>query len=1025
MASILKIAEDKRFKLLYKLNQELREPVGTTAFDLLADRDFDRNATTKLGGSPVTFSVRANAGASIRAAGAVVEELWGAGQPLEAPEDHSLAEIHLAAGFGIGTEDLLPSSPFDASVAATSEFTYSHLLPVEATSTRVAALRKAAKQAGPLLRKLDLDDVAQRDGVHIYRSGFQVDLALELQSGNEVAWEPALELFDDLEPQHLRLHMATMIRAGVGASIADEARIVIGASPDKRGWVRARIERNSRRRFSVSAGVDLRVGYDLATPLEAIFDYALGLDLTAEVLEVLEHVATLKSQAGWNRLRKKLEGDLGDAVAQFVEDSGWREWLFESDELDELIAFSRSFVEAYEQFDGEVKRRIQRLWADLLKFGRLGEDQPIGKALRRVAALDPQHVDFDALLGQESGQVVELVETLAGDSLEQLLLGDEPEKVLEQIRDVAAAVLKHAETTERKWLKKFDALKDRTRIEEVSEFLKTNASSKQQLERAIDRKVQPSVRRLASKLVGKVWDKIDDDDLAKVQAWAGKVDTFLANRDELEADLRGRIRELRGSFGFSLSLELERVLERSALLDLEVRASDAKSRRALILGLESGDLPGLLEQLPEPDDDGDGDWMIREGLFSERRVRTGTFSLLSNRGRGKRRSSSRLHSSSIRVQRKGGDRGTRVAEYVGGCSRRLEFRGEGRSSEASVRWVGLAEGSGVRLSEPYALVGDEMRAEFVRIDSKTLPQEVAALETLLTDLGFAAAGSKPIAERVVRQLEAEAAADGQTMSAATELPQLDAHFAIEVRMPSAAVDQLLDDDLFARSGVAVWDRDMRNAAHRFYAEPLITEEVLPQKVQRGAAIAALLREPTFRSCWPADKDERLLISRLQRSFPNAHVVLRVDGRPVTFPLLTRRGAVWFLHPTFESLGSLTRRRKRGRKRLKAAAQARRLAVHHGPTLPAGFRAGHEEFRQAARKISRGLRSLSSIRWWSNPAFLPWLVLARSLDAPEVLENTSGVATFRWRLRADESYRTHIWRLENGITDLGQLFPFRD
>ena len=43
---------------------------------------------------------------------------------------------------------------------------------------------------------------------------------------------------------------------------------------------------------------------------------------------------------------------------------------------------------------------------------------------------------------------------------------------------------------------------------------------------------------------------------------------------------------------------------------------------------------------------------------------------------------------------------------------------------------------------------------------------------------------------------------------------------------------------------------------------------------------------------------------------------------------------------------------------------------------------------------------------------------------ELLAKGSGVATFRWRLHADEDYRVHAWRLDDGIADLRDrgLFP---
>lgn len=994
MPTSLNIGKIKKLSLEYKDVTDLRKKIGTTEWKLKTMPDFDRDATFEVFGEDVNLSVEASAAPLIHPADKTVDP-FDDGQGMTAPAGHSFAELHLKAGIGVETKFERAYGPLKAGVEASvgSEAHYHHIIPVKRSDVRLNAIKDVVAGSRPVPATLKLATVRKTGAIHVYDAWVNVDLGLSARYGAEIDLDEVVDLFDDIPSTQIQAHVALTARAGLGWSMYRKMRVVVAPSPGNPDWLRARFESQKRRRFSLNAGFDLKAEYDLTRPLDAILDYALELDPVVDVVEALEKVARLESDAGWNKVRDDLEERLGDELVALFEDTGWREWLASSPEAKQLVDFSRKLVASYDGFNRTVKDRVRALWAEILGSTSLGSDQVLRKAIERIAEIDTDDLDLQQFLGEESSGAVELLETLSGRNVQELLFSESVKREVGVAVRAARQVQDALDTGPEDILKRFEELQERSGIRSVADFLKENATSKEDLEAAIESEAMPRIRGLAERLTDKAYGLLDDDDIAKIKKWAGKARGLLNQKDDWENSARNAIRQLKGDFGFSLSLEFERVTESQAVLDLEFDPGVKALRSAVGYGLRRGDITGLLAKLPEIDTD-DGDtretaWQIREGLFTSRRTRTGTIAILSTLGGTGRRGAQTTQEMEIRL-----GRGGRTASYAASFARRLE-RPDLPISEATASWVANATGAGLDLGKPYDAVSDEMRLQLLRVDRRVLPDEVAGLEILMTGLGFSEDDAHPIRTAVVRTLEEEGAVG-------SPLPELDGRFTVEVRLPQDAVDHYLLND------PSTWNRDLLNAAHRWYTESLIPVMLTPNPgIRAGDVLAEVLKHPEFRRNWTrgfqqfgtAIRDHRL-------------IVVVPPNQRVEAKLLRRSGNFWRFENDYDSLGSLILKRTRASRRIDQAEATHRVAMQ---------KARPRDLEKAARKISRAFR-VSSAKGWPNPGFLPWLILSRSAGAGQDLSAAKGVATFQWRRRPDDDYRMHVWQLENGIPDLTPMFP---
>ena len=993
MSFNIDIARIRELRLKVEKLQELNKKVGTTAYDLPAEATFDRSYPIEVLEGSVVPVASGSAGARIHGPNHAVD-LFGTGEKLMAPAGHSLSELHLRAGFGIEAQKTLVSRPYgklDLGASLGGEFRYHHFLPVRKGAKRLEAFRDTIRGSRlqpteRMLRRID------RGEAHQYTAWLELDLKLGAVFGKQLSFDEVVELFDDLQAP-VRAHVAASLKAGMGWSVYAESEITVAGLENH--WLRARMKRTRRRRFSIGATVDLRLDYDLAGPVEALLDYILELDATEDLFEGLQRIA----DGQWERLDERAV----EAVMEWVDDSDWQAWPASSLERKGLVKLARKVVGSWEAFDAAVQDRIRSLWAGVLDVTRLRQGGVMREALERISEIDPANPDLDELFAPGADEVLELLETISGENLETLLVEKELDKKLATIRDAAAEILELADTLEQEALARFRKLKKKSRLEDVVDFLRRNASSPERLENAIERAVRPRIRRLVERLVGRVWAEIDPDDIARVQRFADKLRGFLDNREALEADLRARIARLRGTFGFSLSLELERISEKSALLDIEIDGRRDRVRDALLLGLRGGDLSAVLEELPDADADegnaGDVDWRIREGLFTSRQVRSGTMALLTTLTGRQRNRSERVQETSIAL----GD-GRREARYAAGYSRRLE-NDKLRSSEASVWWQASASGPGVQLGRKYTRVDHELRLRFARHDERTQPGEVSALDGLLNELGFAPGDASPVTTAVFKQMAAESEQQGEDLASGIPLPELDSQFVLEASLPGDATERFLN---FGSSHSA-WEADYLDAAHRWYAERLIVTRY-QHAFPLGDVLAAFIATDAFRR---HGNSQQGFLRKMRELQP---IPVRLGPTTVvrTRPVEGFAGQPQMTAP-FHSLHSVIGKKRR--------AVFRRMSEAGKDTRAAVKARDPRRLADAVGGLSRGFKSTSA-SFWPNPAFLPWFVLSRVSHEPELLEGVAGVATFRWRVDPLEDYRVHAWRLESGMADLRArgLFP---
>ncbi len=780
--------------------------------------------------------------------------------------------------------------------------------------------------------------------------------------------------------------------------------------------MRLRIETASKRRLTIGAAVDLKLNYDLAGPLESILDHVFDLDPTGDLLESFEKVAGEIAAGNWEGVAEKLGQRGVDALDEFFRGEKWASWTSESDEFKQLSAFAKRLVDSYEGFDERLANRVRALWADVIDVTRLGAGTKVREILEKVSKLDAQNLDLEQYLPEDAGAIVDTLETLTGETIEDLLVDAALRKKITDAATAAKRILELADNTPAELLNRFEELKKRSGITSAVTFLKDHASSPKTLKKKLEDELRPRVRRLVENLAGKAIEAIDPGALAAIQKWAQRVRAFLVDAheevDELESKLREAVRKLRGEVGFSISLEIERVTERSALLDITFDASDRKARKAVLNGLAEGKPAAILEKMPytkEKDDKElrapDG-WTIHEALFvtsrSRSRSRKWVFGALLGSTWNRR-----LEESRIRVTNT-----ARHATLTAGYATGKSASRSSREFEASAHWAAEATGPVGPLSDPYASFTESTTLKFSLRDTRTNAHELAAMDTLLSDLCFAPQGANAATDVVRTKYAQEQAVLGVEFSSEEELPKdLDVSLDIVLRLPHEAAALYLDV-----SDPSDWNDDYRRAAIHCFDNPLDQRRFPGIKGARmGNVWAQVAANPVFGDHW---HEEVLEFARKVngRRFP-VEIGDRVFSTVVNHRVSTR--PTWDIKASFVGLREMILRRGYGQRRLaKLETSYEKLKSAQGGLIK------HGDLSSAGRGISRSF-GLASIRKNPiEPSFLVWLLLARCASAETVLKAVRGVAVLRWRYEENEDFLLRHWELARGLPEprMQQLFP---
>ena len=978
---------DSKTRLLFHAAenlQALEENVGQEGFRLKRALLQTRNGSLQIFNQPFQLEGDLEAELWIQPADAVLDP-FQTGEPVQAGEGRSFAEMSLSGRFGLSGRGRLPgaSLAIDAQAAAHGQIAYRHLLPVSQNQSRRSALARVARTSRPP-QLLDLESLAPGE-VHQLSAWLKLGFGLQLRTGAMRDIDALIAPFCDLGLA-LEAHIEFTAEAALGWSLYEEMNLTVGRTAvlhQNPHWARIRIDRQRRNQLSLGAQFAIEARYDLASSVERIYDRALDLIPTRPVIDTFREVNALVDESDWQGLAARLSERATDVLDGYLERTDWRGWLSRSSEVEEFIDISRRTVQAYDQLD----KRIQTWWGEVLAGADLGPASPLRQDLERIAQADPETLDLTAWVASGPEGAVELLELFTGQELEELILASETTaaRALGRARPIAQSALDFIDHAPAPFIERLRGLSRHSGIAKAVEFLRANAGSQADLEQALSNAVNARIRTVVTRLLDKAWAQVDARDLERVQTWAKRMESLLQTKERWDQRIRQEIQRLRGEVGFSLGLEFERLSERSALVDLEVDPLRGRPRRIVEKALQAGDLQRLLGDLQhlEDGDSGDGSeaqdlFQIREAVFTSRRIRTTRlwtdFFGRSTTGSRKLRET-HIH---IGPDAKSGHANVRQALFTGAYLR-VEEPSDAPANEAGLWLHTRARSRSLDLEAPYETTESSLRLTYSCQDEKTTGDDLRAIDDLLRTLGFRDAQAQTLAD------------DASLLFKPSRL-------AVELALPSTAIDGFLAN-LGGKTGRSRWQTDYLNAARRWYQEPRV-QTVLPNNgsMRLGAALADLVRDTEFQKAFKAGPREFEEWARHASLTPRG-------GRPV--PLFTGTiGRSWF-QPMI-SLQSLAGQVGPG---LKAMKRFRRSYLSdHGPGTDG--RALNRLHGRAARRFGR-----AQARLWPNAMFLWWLVLLRLVrQDPASLNGVRGVAVLRFQNVEEQKAwgRPMIWRLQEGL-----------
>jgi hypothetical protein len=722
-----------------------------------------------------------------------------------APDGMSYARLALDGKLNAGATPSgnVGSLQISGNAAATAELSYLHLRPVRKTQSRFAALTDLAltTQLPQLanLKKLTAGEVLRFDAM------FNLDLGIKAKYGAALDIEDTVDVVSDLSFP-VKAHAQFTVDAALGFGLYEQMSVIVARAGQRNpaNWVRIRFTRTRRNRITFGAAFTLAVQYDATKGADMLLDKTFAQLQMPKVVTDLRAL-TVQAQKPWSQIKTELTAKAADAVTTLVGNTGWQQWLDESDEVKNFLKGTNWIVDSYDKLEEKVKS----VWEELL--ARL-DDAGFAKIKARidqVAAINVDQIDIKALTSGQLDQVIELIELFSGKNIEELVLTGEVKAGLQKAIDFAKKLQKTiADASENKALELLQTYAQRTGVKSLVTWLRANATSAAQLKKAANTWIESTVERLT----GKALALIDEKDVEKVQKFAAKLQKLIDAPQELEAKLRKAVTKLKGEFTVSLSVEISRVSEYSAVADVELDPSNDKALDAASL-LSSGNVAQMLKALNGADEKA---FDIREVVLTSRHIRTSISTLFFSFAGSIVNDKGQVRESTVRVDGSGGEK--RTGLYTGGVT--VRRKADGVNSEGAA-WLRIeTASSNPDVEAPYDSLDASFRLTYVREDVKSTKTELDSLDTILEDLGFFATGDKlnrPAGVVATR-------------------------FALELSLPAPAVTALVadvnDDQKFAI--------DMRNAGIRWFADTGVANAA---DAETGRNLVHVLRSQRFGETW--------------------------------------------------------------------------------------------------------------------------------------------------------------------------------
>jgi hypothetical protein len=802
----------------------LQGPVSAAPFSKDASLE-SGDKSLQLFGTPITLGASLKATVATAAANAVPRDPFGDGslQPVANSTYTSLTidgEIH-GSGSGSGQQGVLKLS-FDAS--ANASFSYAHYLPVPNTTnnqdtTLLSAFTSLAKST-TLPQLADLKSLAPGE-VLDFSAAFGVDFNLKASYGADAniqgTFDQLATLSEDIALP-FTAHVSLAVSAAFGFSLSDTFRYTVARAglthdPD---WVRIRLAREHQDRISFALAINLSIDYDATSGAQMLLDKAFALIPTSSAIDTLKEISALP--ANWDQFKQQISDEAVKVVGRLVDNTGWKELVAASPEIQQLVAGANKVVTLYNGIDAKVQSIIEELIAKLDDAG-LAKLRPI---IDKVAALDVNNIDLTSLLTESQQDVARWIEVLSGRSIEELVITGKVKEALTKAKTLAAKIQPFltGDAESKAAISAINSVLQKSGAAGLVAWLQKNATSVQALQAAGDKAVGDVVRRL----VGKGLDQISPADVARIQKLAADLNKLLNAPQVLHDKLQNGIKKLKGSIGFNVSIELSRVSEHSAVVDIEIDPSNAAVVAAVKNNLTAGDVGHFLSDLshitPKNSDAPEYPYFIREVILKSRHVRTAAMStVVSFLGFSLATQESSIAESSITVTGGGTQAPSREATYSGGAS---VTRSDGSVTAEGAAFIRVdAKGAGTDVSAAYDDVTPALRLTYSRQDLKTTQSDVDSLRTLLFDFGL---------NQAATSVTFASLANKQT------------NFALAIELPEAAVTALIQQDANAR----LWQNDALNAAHRWFSDP---DQANGLEAKKGKEMASVVVNAAFRDHW--------------------------------------------------------------------------------------------------------------------------------------------------------------------------------
>jgi len=945
-------------------NSGLLEPVGTSAFALQDVAVQAQKADLKVFDLTADLDAQSSAKVSISAAGTQVAPFDKA-VPMTADSGKSYAVLHVDGKLSGDLGGTITNIPLTISAGGSATFDYDHSLQVAATETRAAALARLITTAQ--LPQFESLATMEPGEISSFQAALNLDLGIKATFGSSFDIDQVVKLFEGLSGQ-FKASVRYSIEASLGWSLSDDMNVVVArAQTNNDGWVRIRIDRARKDSFTAGATFALQVDYDASSIGDAL-EKAFELSPLPRAIKALETIATLS----WDDVKTKLTDRISTELIELIAGTGWKEKAANSAEVTEALAAINTVVSTYNSID----TKVQQLWAALLMKVDAGPGSELRTTIDKIAALDPANPNLQQFLSPQAQKDLDLLESLTGKSIEQLLVGSNTAVLMavDQAISYAQQLQRVITDTPTKVSAALQQVAEKSGVKGVIEWLAANATSLDAIEKSGD----AAITKLVSKAVGKALGATTPADVAKVQAWAQKI---LAQWDALSAKLTAAAKFLKGTLGFNVSLEYSRVSEFSAVLDFELDPANKAAVDAVRAKLPSGSVRDMLAALDsiDRDDSGSLPFTIRESILVSRHTRTGaTTVLLSLLGLQKLQkvTGSRFDESIVKVTNAG-----REASYSGGF---VQAVAAGSATSECGAWISTdATATTMSETEPYASAVRSMRLTFSRRDTKSTAEELGALRTLLDDLGFTQTAGETLA-----------APDGAEIS-----------FTLDIALDAEAVKLFAADD-----SEEDWNKDYRNAAFRLVKDDMITDRLASVGQPLGEVLAAVVATDDFGSTWVDTSMNKFVAVADTKGFAIGGKSLRI---------LDDRNAII---PPYVPIRMMITRRPRGLRALgslRAALQSTSLLESDFQKLSAGGAATFAD---------------TSLPEWDNPMFNFWFVVARlvrmSKEGTDVLKSATGLATFRFRQSSTAALSDPMqWSLTSNVgvpvsaIRSRKLFPF--